>query len=106
MPLAPAANVLDRFPGRLAEILDLHGINARVVIEHTSALTPHRLVPTASRSVVGSMNEFTYFARAYRTSDGIEDLDELSMRLAQIPCSPRYKSHVSPDRELAALLAA
>jgi hypothetical protein len=50
------------------------------------------------------MNEFTYFARAYRNVDGGNDFDELSMRLAQIPCSPLYKTHVSPDRELTALL--
>jgi hypothetical protein len=106
MPLAPAATVLDRFPARLAEILELHGV-ARPLIEHEiTALAEHRLTPTASRSLVGTMNEFTHFARAYRNVDGIEDLDELSMRLAKIPCSPLYKSHVSPDRELAALLNA
>jgi len=106
MPLAPAATLLDRFPDRLAEVLELHGLDPRTIAEHTAALTSHCLVPTASRSVVGSMNEFTYFARAWRNGDGIDDLDHLSMRLAQIPCSPLYKSHISPDRALAALLAA
>jgi hypothetical protein len=96
MPLAPAATVLDRFPDRLAEVLGLHAVDARAIAEHTSALTSHCLVPTASRSLVGSMNEFTYFARAYRSGDGIDDLDELSIRLAQIPCSPLYKATSAP----------
>ena len=106
MPLTPAATVLDRFPDRLREVLELHAVDPRVLVEHTEALRSHCLVPTTSRSVVGTMNEFTYFARAFRNDDGIDNLDEISIRLAQIPCSPLYKRHISPDRELAALLAA
>jgi hypothetical protein len=29
----------------------------------------------------------------------------LSLQLATTPCGPLYKGHVSPDRELAALVA-
>jgi hypothetical protein len=41
----------------------------------------------------------------WRNPTGSDDLDELSLRLAQVPCTPLYKSHISPDRELAALIA-
>lgn len=60
---------------------------------------------TASRSIVGVMNEFTHLAGVWHSPTGTDDLDELSLRLAQVPCSPLYKSHISPDRELAALIA-
>lgn len=104
MPLAPAATVLARFPDRLAEILELHDVPRAVIGREIAALTPGYVTPTASRSIVGVMNEFTHLAGVWRNPTGADDLDELSRRLAQVPCSPLYKRHVSPDRELAALL--
>ena len=63
-----------------------------------------RLARTASRSVVGIMNEFAYLADAWRHDE--PDLLTLAVRLAATPCGPLYKRHISPDRELAALVAA
>ena len=64
----------------------------------------YRVATTANRSVVGIMNEFTYLAEAYRGDTPAPDLLALAMRLAATPCGPLYSKHVSPDRELAALL--
>lgn len=50
------------------------------------------------------MNELTHLAGVWRNPTGADDLDELSLRLAQVPCSPLYERHISPDRELTALL--
>jgi hypothetical protein len=63
-----------------------------------------RLAKTANRSVVGIMNEFTFLADAYRSGMPVPDLLALAMRLAATPCGPLYSKHVSPDRELEALL--
>src|SRR5215472_8076930 len=63
-----------------------------------------RLARTANRSVVGIMNEFTYLADAWRHDE--PDLLTLAVRLAATPCGPLRKRHISPDRELAALVAA
>ncbi len=63
-----------------------------------------RLGPTASRSVVGIMNEFTYLAEAWRQDQPQPDLPALALRLATTPCGPLHRKHISPDRELAALL--
>lgn len=104
MPLAPAATVLERFPVRLAGLLDRHGVAAAVIEREIAAMTPCVLTSTASRSLVGIMNEFTHLAAAWRHPHGLDDLDALSLRLAQTPCSPLYKRHISPDRELTALL--
>ena len=59
---------------------------------------------TASRSVVGTMNEFTHLANVYRRTDPGLDLLRLSRRLAATPCSPLYDRNISPDRELRAFL--
>jgi hypothetical protein len=104
MPLAPAATALARFPDRLAEILELQDVPRAVIVREIAALMPCCVTPTVSRSIVGVMNEFTHLAGIWRNPTGADDLDELSLRLARVPCSPLYKRHISPDRELAALL--
>jgi hypothetical protein len=50
------------------------------------------------------MNEFTYLAETYRDDAPTPDLLALATRLAATPCGPLYSKHISPDRELAALL--
>ncbi|HMR94467.1 MAG TPA: hypothetical protein PKE05_02935 [Microthrixaceae bacterium] len=51
------------------------------------------------------MNEITFLAEVDRAHERSEDLVSMSVRLAGTPCSPRYKRHSFPDRELAALVA-
>ncbi len=63
-----------------------------------------RTAKTANRSVLGVMNEFTHLAEAYRDTEPGHDLLDLALRLATTPCGPLYRTNVSPDRELAALL--
>lgn len=67
-------------------------------------MTEAVLAPTASRSVVGVMNEFAYLAAALRV-DHPDDWLRLSVHLAQTPCGPVYQRHIGPDRELAAMVA-
>jgi hypothetical protein len=102
MPLAPAGTLLARFPQYAAASLASHGTPQEVIDEELRQMRDHRLAKTANRSVVGIMNEFTYLAEAYR--DDTPDLLALAIRLAATPCGPLYSRHVSPDRELAALL--
>ena len=104
MPLAPAGTLLERLGPELAAVLAAHGAPAEFIDAEVRAMDPVRLARTASRSVVGIMNEFTHLADAWR--QGGPDLLTLAVRLAATPCSPLYKRHISPGRELAALVAA
>ena len=104
MPLAPAATLLARSPQQLAAVLTVHGTSQVVIDEELRQMHDRRLAKTANRSVVGIMNEFTFLADAYRGGTPAPDLLALAMRLATTPCGPLYSKHVSPDRELAALL--
>jgi hypothetical protein len=63
-----------------------------------------RFDSTANRSVVGIMNEFTHLADIHRRTEPSFTLRQLSERLASTPCSPLYRRHTSPDRELRAFL--
>lgn len=103
-PLAPASTLLTRFPDALATVLTAHGVPTAIVVAELDEMRQHRLTATASRSVLGSMNEFVFHADVSRTAGAVPVLLELSLQLATIPCGPLYERHVSPDRELAALV--
>ncbi len=102
--LAPAQSLAARFLMRVEEVLATHGVPLEMIDRELAEMTVVRVAPTASRSVVGVMNEFGYLAAASR-SDAGEDLLGLSVRMAGTPCGPLYRRHVSPDRELAAVIA-
>ena len=101
-PLAPAATLLDRFPAALAAIMAAHGVGDDVVASELASMDRYQLAKTANRSVLGVMNEFSRLADAFRDDGVAVDVLDLAVRLAETPCSPLYKRHVSPDRELAA----
>ena len=104
LPLAPAATLLARFPRQLAAVPAAHGTPGEVIDEEQRQMHDRRLAKTANRSVVGIMNEFSFLAGAYRGDTPAPDLLSLAVRLAATPCGPLYSKHISPDRELAALL--
>lgn len=105
VPLAPAKTVADRFPEHLEAVLNALGTDPRFVAAEVAATTGAQWAKTANRSVVGIMNEFTYLAEADRSHERSVDLVAMAVWLAGTPCSPLYKCHSSPDRELAALVA-
>ena len=105
VPLAPAATVVARLMAEVDDAFHAYRLDPAFADAELAQMTEHRLATTASRSVVGSMNDFTFLAEAHRES-GDTDLRELSRALATTPCGPLYGSHVSPDRELAARAAA
>lgn len=105
VPLAPAKTVADRFPEHLEAVLYALGTDPRFVAAEVAATTDARWAKTASRSVVGIMNEFSYLAEADRAHERSDDFVSMAVRLAGTPCSPLYKRHSFPDRELAALVA-
>jgi hypothetical protein len=82
-------------------VLTALGIDAAFIDTETSLMTEASYAKTANRSVVGIMNEFTCLAR-HRQHD--TNLIALSLSLASTPCSPLYNRHISPDRELHALI--
>ena len=101
MPLAPAATVLDRFPIALGETLVAAGIERRFIDAELAEMNDGQWAKTASRSVLGIMNEFRFLANESRRRHDF-DPTGLALWLAQTPCSPLYGRNISPDRELRA----
>jgi hypothetical protein len=98
--LAPAASLLSRFPNALANVLAAHGVDPAFIDNEVAAMGEGRWAKTANRSVVGIMNEFSYLADARRQNDKFATIVGLSLDLSRTPCSPLYKRHTFPDREL------
>ena len=100
MPLAPATDLVTRFPEYLAGVLAAHCI-PRPFIEHELAqMNEVQYAKTSNRSVVGIMNQFSFLAEVYREHLQAGDLLALSVKLSEMPCSPLYTGVVSPCREL------
>jgi hypothetical protein len=101
MPLAPAAAVLERFPIALGETLAAAGIEPQFIDAELAEMNEGQWAKTASRSVLGTMNEFSFLANDYHDRHDFDPMG-LALWLAQTPCGPLYGRHISPDRELAA----
>lgn len=104
MPLAPATTAPSRIGPEIAATLTAHQAPATIVDGELGQMHDCRMAPTANRSVVGIMNEFAFLADVYRRNDPGLGLLQLAMKLASTPCSPLYRRHTSPDRELQAFL--
>jgi hypothetical protein len=102
MPLAPATTLPARVAEQIATILAAHATPDTIIQNELEHMRELRTAPTANRSVVGIMNEFTFLADTYRAGNPSPNLLELAVRLAATPCSPLYKTSISPDRALTA----
>ena len=92
--------------GRLgsATAHDAEPSTTMLVERELSEMRDCRFGPTANRSVLGIMNEFSFLADVYRRNDPGIDLLVMVRKLAATPCGPLHRRHISPDRELRAFL--
>lgn len=104
MPLAPATNLVTRVPDTIARHLRRQGASEEFIAAELEQMREVRVAPTNSRSVLGVMNEFAFQGEWARQLDQIDDLDEMSHRLAGLIVGPLMGGNGSPDRELAAIL--
>jgi hypothetical protein len=105
MPLAPASNLAERFSHHLASVLAAHGMPKSFIDHELSQMHESHYAKTANRSVVGVMNQFSFMAEIQRDRHEAGDLLALSIHISEVPCSPLYKSTVSPDHELARVVS-
>lgn len=101
VPLAPATSVLARTA--VEAVFSRHGLAQTFIDAEIAQMAERRLATTKNRSVVGIMNEFTHLGEVFREKTAPFDLEALSIRLSEVPCSPLYSRQISPDRELKAI---
>ena len=103
-PLAPAATAIPRMTQTAAAVFTALGLSKEFTTREVTEMGTHQLTKTTNRSALGTMNDFAYLAEAHRTTKNPTHLRELSLHLAQTPCRPLHRSHISPDRELTAYI--
>jgi hypothetical protein len=91
MPLAPAADVAARFPIYLAQVLMGHDVDPGFIAQEMLAMLEVGIAKTASRSILGTVNDFTWLAEAGDPYD-LDELYHLSLRLAETPIGGQMKS--------------
>ena len=76
IPLAPASGAVARFPAAMAEVIGALGVDPRFVEWESTEMSSVVLAKTASRQVLGVMNEFTFMAE-HTISTGRSDPADL-----------------------------
>lgn len=103
VPAADAKLLPRRLPEALFDVLKVLGIPWSAIDREMKEMQEFTIARTASRSVLGVMNDFA-FALPYRRENG--SLTALALWLAETPCTPLTKAQLySPDRATEAAFA-
>jgi hypothetical protein len=87
--LMPAKNLAlfpKKFPAVLGEMLEAIALPPEKILAELQEMTEWRFAKTASRQILGSMNDFAKILDVY-IEDGAP-LQQQALRLARYPCSP------------------
>lgn len=103
MPIRERQNLLFNFRTRLSTLLLQLGVEERLVSDELNRMEEAVIAPTASPSVLGSMNDFTQNAKVYFQMHDDFRLLDLELWLAEAPCGPL--DYRSPNQVAPALLA-
>jgi len=104
LPLAPAATIAQRLPDALGPVLVALGIPEDLIDAELEAMREVTIAKTASRSVLGMINEFTFMTEHALARGREPDLLALALWLANTPCGPLRKSTGFPADEARLIL--
>jgi len=92
LPVLLEAAELRRLPGalsgRMGQILTVLDVDGRAIAVERAAMAEVVFAPTRSRSLLGSLNDFGFMARARLISRRPESLLDMSLDLAEVPVGP------------------
>jgi hypothetical protein len=93
LPVIIPAKDLNRFPDRLRDALTAMLIELRIpqdqLMREITEMNSHQISRTASRRILGSMNDFAFMAEHHIRECGPDtDLQQVARELARAPCSP------------------
>jgi hypothetical protein len=89
--------------GSLADVLRPLGISRNDIEREDAAMAECVYGKTTNRQVLGILVDFAKML-PYHLDEG-DSLIEASLKLAETPCSPLFKTTTSPDRTTRALFA-
>jgi hypothetical protein len=92
IPLAPQHSLLQRAVAAAQARINQIPARASLRMAEIAAMSGARVGRATSRSVIGSMTQFSYAVQAWLEGGGGADLDALGLWLCDTPCSP-LKTH-------------
>jgi len=99
---APIITLVDRIRVETANMLRALNVDPSAVDRELAEMSRVAIGRTTSRQVTGVMVDF---AKALDFYPEGQSLHSVSLKLAETPCSPLYKSAISPDRAAQSLFA-
>jgi tetratricopeptide (TPR) repeat protein len=91
----------DALSERMGQVLTVLGVYKRAIDAERAAMAEVAFAPTRSRSLLGSLNDFGFMARAGLISRRPESLLEMSLDLAEVPVGPlKFQNPGDAAREL------
>jgi hypothetical protein len=91
LPAEEIRSFMPAFPERVYHLLRRLGISMKVVKEETRQMREAQIAKTASRSVLGSMNDIAFHVQYWAEFDEygrLINLDEMEMKLSGMPHKP------------------
>ena len=104
VPAAPTSTLAPRIRIALGEVLRRLGVSPEESDKEEAEMVDVAYGKTANRQVTGVMVDFSKAVEFY--VDDTPSLLDVSLLLAETPCSPLYETTVSPDSATIALFAA
>jgi hypothetical protein len=91
LPARDADQLALAFPKAVSETLIGFGVPMAAAEQERSSMSPITIGPTRSRSLVGSLNEFTFLARADFITRRDRTLEAVARELAEVPLILPFK---------------
>lgn len=88
IPFKEASTLHNRFLESLEVLLHSIALSSREIEPELAEMSTIQLTTRANRSVLGTMNDFVFHARATLYDNPELTLEELSFQLSSIPCAP------------------
>jgi Domain of unknown function (DUF6933) len=102
VPARELETLLPRFRRTVSDVLEAIGVAEHAVRDEEREMVDVAIGRTASKRVLGSMNDFAWMVVGYL--EGTTSLLDISLRLAETPCSPLEMD--TPRRTTVALFSA
>jgi hypothetical protein len=101
LPGAPFNSLLTRFPPALAELLKALGVPNKEVAEEVDSMSPLLVAATASRQLLGCLNQFAFELSVHFDDEPQASLLDRQLWLSEnISSAIRYSVHNELAREL------
>ena len=101
LPARELSTLLPRFRRALQKMLAKLSVPSHLIDSELAQMSEVAIAPTASRVVLGFMNDFKFQCRVHLAHDAGLSLEQLSLLLAQTPCGPlKYADPADAARQI------